>query len=215
VGENSCYRWSSRGARWRSVDAWGQFAGRATTVGGEGYDVTNCYELDLAITEGTAGTGLYVSEDSPWTPAPSPRVEPTSAQTAALQQMLARYDALHARRFDVDGSPQRDERRVMYWGANDGNGQPRTFAVVGGRSLVIARLEGAEWRIVFQQRSSIHAGPAAFSLIAVFDMDRDGTPEIVVHHDETDGGWNDQVFSSDDFGASWVANHSSVGGSTA
>ena len=215
VGDNSCLLWSFRGARWRSVDAWGQFAGRATTVGGEGYDVTRCYELDLAITEGSAGAGIYVNADSPWTPPATARFEPTSTQQAQLQQLLARYDALHAERFNVDGARQRDDRRVMYFSANDGNGQPRRFAVVGGRSLSIARLDGAEWRFVHQQRSSVHAGPAAFALVAVFDMDRDGTPEIIVHHNEFDGGWEDEVFRSDDHGASWAPTHASVGGSTA
>ncbi|MBL8685359.1 MAG: hypothetical protein JNK05_39635 [Myxococcales bacterium] len=215
VGEQSCLPWSLRGARWRSVDAWGQFAGRATTAGGEGYAVTNCYELDLALTEGTAGSGLYVNEDSPWTPPPSARFEPTAEQQTALQRMLAQYDALHVRRFTVDGDAQRDDRRVMYFRTRDANGEDRSFAVIGGRSLLIARLEAREWRLVFQQRSSAHAGPSAFSLVAVFDMDRDGTPEVVVHHDEFDGGWDDVIYRSDDHGASWGESYQSVGGSTA
>lgn len=215
VGENSCIPWATRGARWRSVDAWGQFAGRATTTGRDGYAVTNCYELELSITEGTAGTGLYVNEDSPWTPPTSAQFVPSAEQRSALDRMLSQYDSLQVRRFTIDGVAQRDERRVMFFHAHDANGYDRPYAVIGGRSLLIARFDDGAWLLVYQQHSTIHAGPSAFALVAVFDMDRDGTPEIIVHHDEFDGGWVDAIYRSDDHGSSWSSSFESVGGSTA
>lgn len=212
-----CYaRWSTRGARWRALDAWGQVVGVAETVGGEGYAITHAYELSLAVRSGSAGTGLYVGELDPWQPSPSAEWTPPQQARESYQRLLAQSDAMFAEPVQSAPANGRAARTTMFFFARDTAGQTRYFAASGGRAFTIAQLsaDGAEWRFVHMTRAANSARANAFELIGVIDFVGDGVPEVIVHNDESDGFWDDQVFVSDDVGANWGVDVRSAGGGT-
>jgi hypothetical protein len=218
VSSDCCPSWSVRGARWRAIDEWGQVVGHAATNGGEGYDVTRCYELSLERVDGRVGTGLYASEDGPWQPVASPRALPTERQREGYQRLLARFDGLFLHPQPMASIEGRPVRTTMFFHGTDPAGGSSTFAVSGGRWLTIARLtdvDRGEWKLVHLRSSGPAAGPNAFAIVAVFDLDHDGTPEVIIHTSENDGGWDDTILRSDDHGIRWQIDATSVGGSTA
>lgn len=214
---HECYaQWSMRGARWRALDAWGQVVGVAETVGGEGYAISRAYELALALRSGHEGTGLYVDEESPWEPSPSAEWTPTPQAREGYQQLLAQSDELFAINANAVAAGGRPARTTMFFSVRDSTGERRYFAASGGRAFTIAALasDGVRWRFVHMTRASNSAPPNAFELVAVVDFAGDGTPEVIVHNDEHDGFWDDQVFVSDDLGSMWSAQVRSSGGGT-
>jgi hypothetical protein len=80
AGDRCCAPWARTGARWRAVDASGQIAGEVRIAGGEGYDVTQCYELEFAATSGSLGVGLFVEASSGWRPPPPATWTPAAAE---------------------------------------------------------------------------------------------------------------------------------------
>lgn len=207
--------WSAPAARWRALDAWGQIVGHAVTSGGEGYAVTQSYELALTVTDGTSGTGLYASEDGPWTAAPSVEWAPSAAQRENYQRFLGRFSRLFHEQ--PASNTEADRRSTMFFRASRGSDQT-FFAVTAGRSLMISRFDAtrSQWGIVMLHTAQARSASInVFALEAVFDMDHDGWPEIIVHHDEHDAFWNDAIYSTHDQGNSWAIELSSAGGSTA
>ncbi len=207
--------WSAPAARWRALDSWGQLVGHAVTSGGEGYAVTQSYELALTITDGTSGAGLYVSEDSPWTATPSAEWAPSAAQRELYQRFLGRFSRLF--REQRASNSEEDRRSTMFFRASSGSNQA-FFAVTAGRSLMISRFDAtrSQWGIVTLHTAQARSASGnSFALEAVFDADHDGWPEIFVHHDEHDAFWNDAIFSTHNEGNSWAIEIASFGGSTA
>lgn len=93
AGQPCCAPWSRPGSTWLTVGRYGEIAGKATLSGGEGYDVTQCYELSFDVTEGSPGVGLYVSEG--WRPpTTSVRWEPTEPQRQALARFIVDAEKL-------------------------------------------------------------------------------------------------------------------------
>ena len=61
AGQHCCAPWARKGSHWFSIDSMGQIAGTFEVAGGEGYDVTQCYELSMKALQGNVGAGLYVN----------------------------------------------------------------------------------------------------------------------------------------------------------
>jgi hypothetical protein len=82
--------------------------------------------------------------------------------------------------------------------------------------LTIAQLadDGVEWRFVHMTRASSSARADAFELVGIIDLVGDAMPELIVHNDEGDGCWDEQVFVSDNDGADWSVAVRSAGGAT-
>jgi hypothetical protein len=83
------------------------------------------------------------------------------------------------------------------------------LAVFGGAGGYLIARPGARWQSVTEE----HSMPGCFRPVAVFDMNGDGVPEIVMRFSGGDG-WNEFVLSADASGA-WRVVASSNGGSTA
>src|SRR5262249_911593 len=64
-------RWANPRSRWHAVDAWGQTTGLFEVNGSETFDVTACREVSFSARSGKPGVGLFVSDDSGYTPGAS------------------------------------------------------------------------------------------------------------------------------------------------
>jgi hypothetical protein len=208
-------RWAKPGAVWRAVDAWGQVAGEFEVAGSELYDVTHCHEVYFTPRSGKEGAGLFVSDDSPWKPAPSVRWSPADAELKQLEHMTRAIEeafvdgkpfgkeegfAERARFFEIPAPKDPDDKRATRW------------VVLGGPVLVVAyQGDHQQWKV---SKVLTPLGLAdSYPPVAVFDMNGDGLPEIVYH--ESDGpSFADNVLKFDPQDQSWTDVAESPGGAT-
>jgi hypothetical protein len=199
-------RWAVVGSRWRALDSWGQVLGDAAVVKREIYDVTHCAELTLSKVPGAGATTLYVSADSAWHAAPPPAFTPPASAAAALA-------GLAAARIDdraVRGAPLHPECAAI-------RERTRFFVAAGGRrygvatsnvGYLVARLDGDSWTVVASELTAPHKPDdyRCYRPVAVFDMNGDGTPEVVLRQSAGEA-WGDLVVGrapvSDGAGESW------------
>ncbi len=225
-GTSCCAPWAVRGAAYHAVDRFGQIAGDAVIAGGEGYDVTQCYELMFRATRGSLGTGLFFS--GAYTPAPSPEWKPTATELASLerivknleQTMLATKPSSGA--CTVHAKPTKLASRTLFFRSRSSytsvteHGDTQ-WAVVGGQLRMFARLDGTKWTV-----RTVHAQEAeacnamTHTPRAAFDMNGDGSVEVIMHVDDGDS-FGDVVMGQvqhriDD---KWEVVSGGVGGSTA
>lgn len=201
--DTACTDWPARRHRWVTVDAWGQPVGTVVSVGAEGYDVTECYEMRTAKVDGEPGMGLLASIG--YRPGPSARDTPSEAEREALRALLDRVDA-------VFGAPE-PVGEPLYFHGRDQEGAPTRNAVVGGRVLVVAQLVEGAWEL---RHIELAYGFESWNLapyrpLAVLDLDLDGNPEIVFRESEL-AAWNDSILVPTGIG--WVRAIESVGGAT-
>jgi hypothetical protein len=214
-----CAPWAVRGSRWRALGRYGEVVGTAEVVGGEGYDVTQCYELELKVVKGDAGVGIFASSGGDWrSPTRSARWEPTKDERASLLRMAGGLASLLDTPTWLHGTESwpmpLDDRILPFQIQPDPDRGQRGghFAAVGGRVLIIARLDGGSWKLSYLDASIALAGGDGVRPLAAFDIDGDAIPELIYHWNAGDG-WADVVLRLDDSGWGEVAE--SVGGSTA
>jgi hypothetical protein len=197
AAENCCGDWARKGERWRAVDAYGQILGMTEVLGGEGYDVTQCYQIHLRKTA-PAGV-LFASDGGSWSPPPSARWEPDAAARTALDQLVG-----------ARGSKKRSASRQLFFRLPSGE----RWAVIGGHALVLAQLDAdGTWKST-QKVDEFHDSPSwGYQPVAVFDLDGDGVPEVVGRVDMEEA-WHDAVFKRDPRGV-WREVAASVGRGTA
>ena len=196
--DGACARWAGKAHRWHALDAWGQPVGTLRSTGAEGYDASGCFEMNVAVVRGTAGTGLLASEG--YRAPAKAQLQPTDEQRRSFDAFVDEID---------DVWPSTTKRSpVFFRGADD-----VLTAVVGGRVLVVAAYVDDAWvlRALENQLALGALGPQPYRPIAVFDLDGDGTAEIVFRADEGPW-WNDVVLQS--AGDVWVRAVESVGGGT-
>ena len=214
-----CAPWAVRGSRWRTIDRYGEVVGTAQVVGGEGYDVTQCYELELDVVKGNAGIGIFASQSGDWRPAVrSARWEPSKEETEGLMRMVGGLVSLLDKptwRPEGERWPPPFEDRILPFQIQpdaDRDQRGGRFAAVGGRVLIIARLDGATWKLSYLDASIAMAGGNGVRPLAAFDIDGDAIPELIYNWDAGDS-WADVVLRLDSQG--WSEAAESVGGSTA
>lgn len=223
AGSACCAPWAVRGSRWRAIGRYGEVTGVARVRGGEGYDVTQCYELDLAMDSGAPGVGLFVSEKSRWkTPTQSARWEPTQDALDGLERMVGDLEALlekprwESQRESKTPKPSAVRERMLSFAIGpvaERGERVEHFVAVGGRALIIARLDGKEgWKLSHVDLSFAMDGAESIFPLAAFDVDGDGVPEFIYHWNAGDN-WADAILRFDDHG--WTLMAESVGGSTA
>jgi len=203
-------RWKTIGSRWIALDAWGQSMGVYTASSKDDYDVTDCAELSMSPALANDLTHVFVSVDSAWRPSASVEWAAPAAKRASLAAIAKR---------------EIDDAGVTYvWEqCKSITVQTRFFHVPGrgdwavttsNAGWLVARDDASGWNVVGHD----HVKPTRFASscfrpVAVFDMDGDGVPEIVMRSSAGDG-WNDYVMAlgRDDH---WHVVASSNGGSTA
>lgn len=218
-----CGAWAHAGDLWTSVDFWGAPTGTHAITGGEGYDVTQCWELSCANDTGS----LLVRGDEPWRAPASAAWVPDEAQRAAAYRLAASIDAVVAReppKYDHDQAKPASpvDRRTTFFrmAPFSDEGTPTKFVAIGGRALAVAGLDqGGAWRVLYLDTSWGLDNPYlgdVYRVIGVFDMNHDGFPEVIAHRNAGDS-WDDVVLgcSHDSTYRLWHALVEGVGGSTA
>ncbi len=210
AGRACCAQWARKGSKYKSLDAYGQIAGDAEISGGEGYDVSQCYELTFSIKKGKPGVGLYVGSDYV---APKSAVWlPSDAEKVALAKVVGSLEQTMVPSADYPCTPQKTlplSERALYF---HGNGA--RYAVVGGAMLIVARLQD-DGRWIAHHTDNHGASTCmarTFMPRAVFDLNGDGRPELFFHEDFGDS-FGDVALEQD--GTRWVRVAEAVGGSTA
>ncbi len=203
-------RWSTARSRWRAIDAWGSVVGTYTLRAGERYDVTGCWEVSFASPPPHDRTLLFVSEDSAWSPSASLEWKPSAGERAAFAGMLARIGHGHSQ----TGLPEtlsevKTETRFF-----EDSG---TKMAIGGKcgGWIVASLANGAWSVVSQERSSKTENRLCYRPLAVFDMNGDGAPEIVLRFTEGDGEWWGESVLERGANGRWSEVAGSPGGSTA
>jgi len=210
AGVACCALWGRAGSHWKEVDAYGEVVSEAQlSSDSEAYDVTGCAEYTFhskisrsAAGTGHAGVGLWFR--GAWSPPPSARWLPTPAQQRSLFELAARLDPPVARSEAGCSSVPKSgasKHPVLFFTVDyrlEAN-RPRLlpFAVVGGPVLLLARLQSnGRWLASRMETfgSSDRCGDTVYRPRAVFDMNADGRPELIIHRDFGDS-FDDMVLS--------------------
>ncbi len=192
--------WGPPGSSWRALDAWGQVVATRTVDKADPYDVTGCNELSFRGAPAN-DRALYVSTASPWAPSPSrewtaPPADRSSFVTLAIAKAAAPRPGVYCPK----GLPD-----AMFFDVGTSH-----HAVYGGLGVVvIARRDPGGWVLATVKTSD----PGNCEKpVAVFDMNGDGVPEIVMRENE-DASWDDYVLQRSPAGT-WVNAAESPGGAT-
>jgi hypothetical protein len=193
------HRWARIGSKWNALDEWGQIAGTFVVSAGTYRDATGCTEVDLSPASPDTRRHVLVSADSAWT-------APTSAERAVGSGYVRAFDALVAKTIPDGVASARDvparctsisQHRRFF--EVPGQGQFAVGTSNGG--YVVARL-GADdrWSVVASERSGWNGSSAVcYRPVAVFDMDGDGRPEIILRRAKGTS-WSDVVYGLGDGG---------------
>jgi hypothetical protein len=186
-------RWASPGSRWHAVDTWGQKTGVFEVSAAEAFDVTACREVSFTARSGKPGAGLFVSDDSGYAPPASASYAASVGEKKRFSHFLGGMESSWVNQKPLGKLVPWEKRTLFFqfdppkeasWdGRVDGAGKPlerpRRWAVAGGPMLTVAYLgDKGHWKA-----ASVKAplGIAdSYTPIAVFDMNGDGVPEIVV-----------------------------------
>jgi hypothetical protein len=203
-------RWKKIGSRWRALDAWGQPLGVFTASSKDDYYAFGCAELSFSPKLPNDLTHVFVSIDSAWTAAPSVEWAPPAARRSAFTALANRslFDANVSLVWDQCKSIPERARFFHVPGRGD-------WAIATSNTgWMVARDDKQGWSVLNQERPKTTAeSPQCFRPVAVFDMNGDGIPEIVLRFSGGDG-WQDLVLAIDEDNH-WKVVSSSPGGSTA
>lgn len=238
--ENACRAWAVVNSTWNAIDKWGQLVGPAHLISRDYYEVSDCYEntFDLdsplppqeSLSDWHSQHAVLYAQGA-FTPSPSVEWTPTAQVRAEHARFLESLDRLI---LDTSAEPNTHGQPIaqpvpvetMFFRFTErpmpDNERPvavREFAASGGRSFVIAeRVASGAWRIahlnIAAAVSRIHVVDA-YRPVAVFDMNADGYPEVVLHFRESSGEWFGDFIVSMNARASWLHVGGGVGGSTA
>jgi hypothetical protein len=214
-------RWATPHSRWHAVDAWGQTTGLFELTGSETFDVTACHEVSFATRSGKPGAGLFVSDDSGYTPGETASYTPSALEKKRFEHFLGVMETSWVNQKPLGKAVPWGKRTMFFQltppgfeGRVDGDGKPlerpRHWVVAGGPILVVGYLgENGHWKA-----ASVNAplGLAdSYQPVAVFDMNGDGIPEIVVR--ASDGpSYADSVIALNPDTMTWEAAAESPGG---
>jgi hypothetical protein len=193
-------RWAVIGSRWQALDGWGQIVGTGTVRERSIYDVTRCAELTISLsTAGRIdGRTLFVSEDSTWRPSPSPAFSPSAAGRASFQALVDEtINDRRAGRAALHPQCAAITERVQFFAGQAGDRYAVGTSNIG---YVVARLDGESWTPIMTriERYRWHPGAVTcFRPVAIFDMNQDGVPEVVLRQSAAGEAWGDLVLGRD------------------
>jgi hypothetical protein len=204
-------RWAQVGSKWNALDAWGRVLGTYSVAAKDLYDVTGCAELAFAPKPANDLQTLFVSADSDFHPAPPTRWLPTAPERAALDAIVGAQTPSAVRANYAQCTAISEEPRFF---EVPGGGPNRWAVRAGDGGYVIASLTSDTWSVAHTERAPKEQPFAmCHRVLAIFDMDGDARPEIVLRFSEGTW-WGDVVLRLDDRGR-WQTVAVSPGGSTA
>jgi hypothetical protein len=199
-------RWKALGSRWRALDTWGQPLGVFTVSSKDEYDVTGCAELSFSPKLNNDLAHLFVSADSFWRPSAPVEWNAPAGRRAALAALARSEGSPPARAVVFPHCASVPQETLFFHVPRRGDWAVTT----GSGGWLVARDDPRGWVVASSARS---IDGVCFRPVAVFDMNADGVPEIVLRMSGGDG-WNDFVLRLD--GADqWSAVAASPGGATA
>ncbi len=159
------------GGHFTSVDASGQPVGVATWVETAGFD-------GLKRTSGREGVGLRVQGES-WKAPPSSAFEADRETRRAFDAFYVHLAKLHPTAV------------TFFHAKTKTTGAPTTYAAASGRALVIGYLDDHErWQVAYVDKQKAAKTKEPFHVRAVFDLNGDERPEVVVFLREEDLGYD-------------------------
>ncbi len=226
AGQPCCEAFADREATWFALDAYGRSKGTAHVTHAELYEVSGCFELDLSGPAGVFRDNMidHFTIDTVFGFASSvPRAgrqwQPSELQLAALETWVQTMRAP----LGIEANPIPLAERTLFFEERDpylgerGNEMVR-YAVIGGRALIIARLDGEGFVLSHLENDLTHSGVAhdrMYLPAAAFDFGGDeGETEIVFRWNEAPA-WKLRVLSRR-FGAAdgWEIRAEDIGGAT-
>ena len=193
-------RWAAIGSRWRALDEWGQVLAMRSVSRRSFYDVTGCAELTLSQEDESNRLTLYVSEDSAWRPSPSPAWTPPASIQASFEALArATIDDGNAGRRAVQRECTGMSRTTAFFASAAGKRYGVATSNVG---FLVATLDGQSWAPVISKADLRRRAPfyTCYRPVSVFDMNGDGTPEVVLFHSMGES-WGDVVVGMGSDGA--------------
>lgn len=186
AGQPCCEEWATTQTDWYNLNEFGRIVGISKVKHGDGYDHTQCFELQLQTTNGKDGVGLYVSKQIDWEVDSSQIWRPTKVEMHKLQDFLLNLNKLVI----DDNKPNYTDTssvgkfiffKITHGLGNDEINIPNTKCVVyGKRYLIIAYLNSQnEWTLAHIENEYSNDYLKLFTPIALVDIDKDGIPEIV------------------------------------
>jgi len=208
-------RWRAPASRWNAIDAWGQLVGSYTVESFDDYDVTGCAEISFVGAPRNDGALLFVSADSSWRPSPPARWSPSAIEHRAFDAALSDVVRGHAQT-NIMRECKEIPDETRFFEIKTGAASQR-FAV-GGRNggyLVASLASDGSWSRDLVKSEPVRAPDytMCYRPVAVFDMNGDGVPEIVMRQSEP-ASWADFVLMRSLTGH-WQVVATSPGGSTA
>lgn len=185
-------RWAMVGSRWHALDGWGQIIGDARVSNRFIYDVTRCAELSMSHVRGAGENTLYVSLDSAWRPSAPAAFTPSAAAAAAFARLIAaRLDDRSVRRATLHPECAALGERVRFFTGPAGARYAIGTSNVG---YLVAKLDENRWSPLISEVTSPHEPDnyRCYRPVAVFDMNGDGMPEVVLRQSAGEA-WGDLV----------------------
>jgi len=229
AGQSCCEPWFVKGSQWKALDRWGQIVGEARVKDGKLYDITKCFELELEIIKGDKGAGLFTDIHGQYRPQPSPEWKPSKEQQEQFAEFIKNAQVLavpgQSSGFSEGNPPTSLDGPPFFFKYSyktaKGDDHSFLFGVAGGPVLVVAWLDdNGRWIInhIENNQTNLDAAPNIQYLpIAVFDMNEDGSPEIIAYW-KGDVSWAQiilkQLLPYGEPPGSWVRVAESVRGST-
>ncbi len=205
-------RWKRLGSRWTALDAWGVPLGVHAATSKDDYDATGCAELSFSPELRDDLSHVFVSVDSAWRPGASAAwAAPPAKKRALLALATATIPDARVPRDHVWSQCTSVPTRERFFHV-PGHGD---WAVATSNTgWLVARDDASGWTVRTRDRvgqAGFDAG--CFRPLAIFDMNGDGVPEIVMRYSGGDG-WDDFVLELGP-GDQWRLVSASNGGSTA
>lgn len=208
-------RWAQRGSAWTAVDAWGQVFGTYRIRGSELYDATGCREVQLTSPPQSEETRLYISSDSSWHEPRSAEWVPSAEERRSLHVLSVRLEEGQTDD-ELPSTLSELHAQARFFEVPAGAGKSTRMAVAGRcGGWLVAEQVGTSWKVVTRKLQERPELRECYRPMAVFDLDGDGTPEIVLRFIEGGGEWWGERVVRRAADGTWSSVALSGGGSTA
>lgn len=222
AGQPCCEEWATTQFEWFNLNEYGKVVGKSKVIGGDGYDHTQCYELQLKTIEGNDGTGLYTSKDIDWELNDDQIWTPTKNEKEKLNDFILDLDKLVIDDKKPNYIDTLTTGKVIYFKitqpqGDDGHGIPLTKCVVfGKRYLMIAYINSqGEWTLAHIENEYTNDYFKLYTPITLIDINKDGIPEIIFQDSLGNAFWDKILkIQNNETIDSWKIEATSVEGAT-